>query len=90
MGEEDQDLLLEDLLVLEGLDMMDIKLTIEAETHLGEETHLGGDQARQEERNLSVKIVNGHTRQIEVQSIQGVLGSNARFASKSGRSHWIL
>ena len=85
MGEEDQDLLLEDLLVLEGLDMMDINLSIEAETHLGEETHLGGDRAWQEERNLSVKIMNGHTRQIGFPSIPGASGANARLVSKSGR-----
>ena len=90
MGEEGQDLLREDLLVPEDLNIMVIKMTIEAGTHLGGETHLGGDQTRQEERNLSVKIVNGHTRQIGFLSIPGALGANARLASKSGRSLWIL
>ena len=90
MGEEDQDLLLEDQLVLEGLDMRDINLIIEAETHPGEGTHLGGDQARQKGKNLSVKIVTGHARLIEVKSTPGASAANARPASRSGRSLWIL
>ena len=90
MGEEDQGLLLEDLLVLEDLDMMGIKLTIKAEIHHGEETHLGGDPTRQGERNLSMKIVIGHARQIEVRSTSSASAVNARPASRSERSLWIL
>ena len=90
MGEEDQDLLLEDQLVLEGLDMRDINLIIEAETHPGEGTRLGGGQARQKEKNLSMKIMTGHACLIEVKSTPGVSAANARPASRSGRSLWIL
>ena len=68
MGEEDQDLLLEDQLVLEGLDMTDINPTIEAETHPGEGTRPGGGKPRQREKNLSVRIVIDHACQ-EVKSI---------------------
>ena len=57
MGEEDNDLLLEDQLVLEGLSMMDTNPKTEAETHPGEGTHPGGGQARQEGKNPSCEIV---------------------------------
>ena len=57
MGEEDQDLLLEDQLVLEGLGMMDTNLKTEAETHPREGTRHGGDQAQQEGMNPRCEIV---------------------------------
>ena len=53
MGEEDQDLPLEDQLVLDGLSMTDTSLITEAETHPGEGTRYGGDRARQEGKNPS-------------------------------------
>ena len=86
--ETDQGLLLE--VHLGDLDMTDTNVSIEAETHLGGETHLGEDQAQERERNLGVKIVNGHARQTGFLSIPGASGANARLASKSGRSLWIL
>ena len=52
MGEEGQDLPLEDQLVLDGLGMTDTSLITEAETHPGEGTRHGGDRARQEGKKL--------------------------------------
>ena len=86
MGEEDQDLLLEDQLVLEGLDMRDINLIIKAETHPGEGTRPIGGKTRQEGKNPSVKIVTGHARQTGVRSTQGASVANVRPASRSERS----
>ena len=92
MGEEDQDLLLEDQLVLEGLVMTDTNPTIEAETHPGEGTRPGGGQARQGEKNPSIKIVKimvDHVRLTGVKSIPDALAANARPVN-SGNRLWIL
>ena len=70
--------------VLGALNMVNTNLSIEAETHLGE------DRAQEEERNLGVKIVTGHARQTGFLSIPGASGASVRLVSKSGRSLWIL
>ena len=66
---------------LEGLDMVDINLSIEAEIHPGE------DRAQEEERNLDVI---GHAHRTRLLSIPGASGASVRLVSKSGRSLWIL